>query len=219
MIASAVKYMAMGVAAVSLLLLAAGYFGSKLQSLEAIAVVQVTALLLLTVENTGPTYEGLSNLSYSLGVTALFGRENYYYEDSELPIHVRTLIQTSSSFQLINVFLMILMLPILTGMVLKILAKTVYKESVRVDKSWKYAIASFTYYGILFLAYGELACLALNIRYFKADMNCLISIGIGVIFTAMLTAWVIASAKHPNWFGCFKKKFRKFELASYYYTF
>ena len=51
-----IGYLALLVAGLSLLLFALGYFGSKLQSLEAVAVVQVAALLLMTLENMGPTY-------------------------------------------------------------------------------------------------------------------------------------------------------------------
>ena len=51
-----IGYLALLVAGASLLLLAIGYFGSKLQSIEGIAVVQVAALLLMTLENMGPTY-------------------------------------------------------------------------------------------------------------------------------------------------------------------
>ena len=71
MIATAVQYLSIAVAAVSLLMMIFGYFGCKLQSLEGVAVVQVSALLLMTLENTGPTFEALSDLSYSLGVTFL----------------------------------------------------------------------------------------------------------------------------------------------------
>ena len=51
-----IGYLALLVAGASLLLFAIGYFGSKLQSIEGIAVVQVAALLLMTLENMGPTY-------------------------------------------------------------------------------------------------------------------------------------------------------------------
>jgi len=62
---------------------------------------------------------------------------------------------------------------------------------------------------MLFLAYGEFACLALSIKFFKMEMSSLISIATGAVFTIMMTAWVIASMKYPQWFGSFKSKFRK----------
>ena len=57
--------------AIGLLLLLFGFFGCKLQTIEAIAVVQVSALFTMTIEDMGPTYQGLSNLGYALGITAI----------------------------------------------------------------------------------------------------------------------------------------------------
>ena len=59
-------------------MMALGYFGCKLQSLEAIAVVQVAALLLVTLSDISPPYEGLSKLALPLGVTYL-NTNAYYY--------------------------------------------------------------------------------------------------------------------------------------------
>ena len=56
MMGTIVGYLASLVAGCSLILFALGYFGSKLQSLEAVAVVQVAALLLMTLENMSPAY-------------------------------------------------------------------------------------------------------------------------------------------------------------------
>ena len=71
----------------------------------------------------------------------------------------------------------------------------------------------------MFLAYREFAILALNLRYFKAELDFLLGIAFGVIFTALVTLWVIASWKYSNWFGCFKKKFYLFEISKYFYLF
>jgi len=103
-----------------------------------------------------------------------------------------------------------IIIPLLTSLILKFLSKTVFKENYAIERSWKYALGTFSYYGMLFLAYGEFACFALSVRYFKADLSCFISIGVGAVFTIMLAVWVIVSMKYPLWFGCFKQKFRKF---------
>ena len=71
MMGAIIGYLALLVAGLSLLLFALGYFGSKLQSLEAVAVVQVAALLLMTLENMSPAYENMTNLTYSLGITPI----------------------------------------------------------------------------------------------------------------------------------------------------
>ena len=80
-----------------------------------------------------------------------------------------------------------------------------------INKAWKYSFGSFIFYGLLFLAYGELSCLFMNLRYFKSELSCGIGIMIGVIFAVMLVVWIIGLAKlYSNWFGSFKKKFYRF---------
>jgi len=162
----------------------------------------------MTLKETGPTYEGLLNLSYSLGLTTLFKTDNYY-EDSELPTNIHPLLYASNPINLINILLIVLFGPLLIGLILKIVSSTIRKDSTHLQKAYKYSIGTYTYYGILFLAYGELACLAVNLRYFKAEMDYLMGIAIGVIFAAWLILWVITSVKYPVWFGSFKNKFRK----------
>lgn len=63
-----VRFVSMGVAAITLLLFVAGYFGGKLIALECIAVIQLSALLLLTQKNMGPSFDGLKYLKFSLGI-------------------------------------------------------------------------------------------------------------------------------------------------------
>ena len=76
-----VKYLSIAGSVISLLLFALGYFGCKLQSLEAVTVVQLSGLLLVSIENIGPTFNGLKYLSLSLGITSLT-QDEYYYEES-----------------------------------------------------------------------------------------------------------------------------------------
>ena len=68
--AKGVEYLSIGIAAISVLLFFLGYFGCKLQTIECIAVVQLAALLVLTIENMSPTFEGLQKLQYSLGLSS-----------------------------------------------------------------------------------------------------------------------------------------------------
>jgi hypothetical protein len=86
-------------------------------------------------------------------------------------------------------------------------------------KGWKYALGTFTFYGLLFLAYGELACFVINIRDFSSQLSAGVSLMVGAVFAIALTLSVIALCKEPNWYGCFRKKFFKFEISSYLYVF
>ena len=125
-LATITKYLSMAVAGVSLVLLLVGYFGSKLQSFEGVAVVQVAALLLISMSEMGPTYSGLLNLTPSLGITAIF-QSSYDYEDSRIPTHLQPLLRIDNFIGLINIFLVVTILPPLVAIVLKILSVTKFK--------------------------------------------------------------------------------------------
>jgi hypothetical protein len=217
-LAKVIDYLSPVVAGASLLLFIFGYFGCKLQSLEGVAVVQLAALLLMTIKDMGPTYVGLKYLSYSLGITVL-NQSKYYYEDSTVPTHIQTLLHNNDSISLINIFLLIAFIPTLISVVLKILSVTVCKDSRRIQKAWKYALGTFTYYGLLFLAYGEFASFALNLRYFQTNLNTSIGLLIGIFFATALIVSVVASYKVSIWYGSFKKKFFKFEISNHFYIF
>ena len=116
----------MAVAGASLALLSIGYFGSKLQSFEGVAVAQVAALLLISVSEMGPTYSGLLNLIPSLGITAFF-QDSYDYEDSTIPINLRPLLRIDNFIGLINIFLAVIIVPPLVAAVIKILSLTYFK--------------------------------------------------------------------------------------------
>lgn len=65
------KYLSFGVSGIALLLFLVGYFGAKLVALESIAVVQLSALLMVSLEDMSPPFGSLSYLSYSLGETKI----------------------------------------------------------------------------------------------------------------------------------------------------
>jgi hypothetical protein len=200
------------------LLFVVGYFGCKLQSLEGVAVAQLAALLLATLKDMGPTYVGLKNLSYTLGI-AVLSRDKYYHEDTSVPANLRTIIPSSSPATRINFALIVIVVPVLAGLVFKILSVTCCKQSRRSRRAWKYSLGTFTYYGLLFLAYGELACLTVSLKYFQSNLEGGMAVLAGVVFTIILVVSVIASVAAPAWYGCFRKKFIKFELASHFYVF
>ena len=113
----------------------------------------------------GPTFEALLNLQYSLGITPR-SSDTYFYEDSNIPVNIRPLLTHRNSLSLVNIFLIVIFGPIISGIVIKILSATKYSDNRLVDRAWRYAFASFFFYGLIFLAYVELASLSLNLRYF-----------------------------------------------------
>ena len=116
-------------------------------------MVQVSALLLLTLEDMGPTFAQLVNLIYSLGITPIFSNQ-YYYEDSNSAIHLRPLLHINDSISLINVFLIIIGGPIVMGTIFKVISARFYKDTSFSNKAWKYSFGTFLFYGLLFLAYA-----------------------------------------------------------------
>ena len=213
-----VNYLSVFISAFSLLLFGAGYFGSKLQSIEAVAVVQVSALLLVTQENMGPAFEGLRSLRYSMGLTPL-SEGQYYYEDSSIPSHINPVLSSRDSVGLINIFLLVLIVPLVVGLVLKVLSVTACEGNWAVQRAWKYSLGSFLFYGLLFLAYGQLASLSLGLRHFEASVPSGMGILAGALFLALLALWSIATLKYPTWFGSFKSKFFKFQISQHFYVF
>lgn len=88
-----------------------------------------------------------------MGITHL-SQNSYHYEDStDIPPHIQTILQDHGSLN-INIFLILLILPLLAALALKVASRTIAKQNLKIEKSYKYALGTFTYYGMLFLAYG-----------------------------------------------------------------
>ena len=73
--------------------------------------------------------------------------------------------------QSINIFLFSLITPVIVGIVLKILSSTKYKDNILFHRGWMYAFGTFTFYGVMFLAYGELLIFITNLRYIDLADN------------------------------------------------
>ncbi len=208
----------MAVGVVSLLIFAAGYFGAKLPALEGIAVVQLAALLLFTVDNTAPTYEGLKYLGWALGATTIF-RKQYFYEDTQLPYTVRSQFDANDSISTFNIFLSAILIPPLVAVVLKILSVTAFKSSLLMQRVWLNCLTTFTFYGLLFLSYGELCSTILNVKYLKTEMSGFVGLAIGSVILLLLIVYQICLCRFPQWFGSFKKRFVKYSISSHFYLF
>lgn len=107
--------------------------------------------------------------------------------------------------------------PVIVGLILKIMSK-IKENNDSYVKAWKNALGSVTYYGLLFLAYGEFSSLGLNIVNFQSSVQGGLSIGIGIIFAMIYVGYVIASNKYPRCFGPFKSKFYRYESPQYFYN-
>ncbi len=141
------------------------------------------------------TFDSLFPLSLSLGITKLFF-PSYRYESSDLPYWIKAQVNTQNLIHSINYFLLVIVLPILTGVVAKIISAKCLPENKVVEKIWKNCLGTYTYYGLLFLAYGQFSQLAVNSRYYGHSIEILASIGGGALFAVILIIYVIFSYKH-----------------------
>jgi hypothetical protein len=126
--AKIVDYLSLAITGLSLLIFFIGYFGAKLQGLEGTAVVQLAALLLLTLKDVSPAYVGLKRLGYSLGITPLFFSPSSY-EDSSVPSYFHSLLPTNNTMHVINIAFVVVLIPLLASVVFKILSITSHKDS------------------------------------------------------------------------------------------
>lgn len=75
------------------------------------------------------------------------------------------------------------------------------------ERVWRYAFGTFTFYGLLFLSYGEFSSLFLNIRYFSSDTSTFMGIAAGAFFALLMLIWLVAFCKYTVWLGSFKNRF------------
>jgi hypothetical protein len=165
-----------------------------------------------------PLFVGLRGLGLSLGITDLTNSKDSD-QSSTVPTHLRILISTSNTLSLISIALCVVLAPILVSLVFKVLSKTVCRDNRKVERAWKYSLGTFTFYGLLYLAYGEFACLAFSLKYFAPDLNSGMGVMAGGLFGLAMVVSVIASCRAPEWYGCFRKKFFKYEVSQYFYAF
>ena len=127
--------------------------------------------------------------------------------------NIKSFISHKDTLAFINVFLLVLLVPVIVGVVFKILSVTSYPDNRLVEKASKYSFGSFFYYGLLFFAYASFTFLFIHIQSFETSLSTGLGILIGVIFFTFIVLWTIASVKYSSWFGSFRKKFFKFTIS------
>ena len=163
-LAKAVKYLSIAVSALSLLLFVAGYFGAKLIAIECIAVVQLSAMLLFSLENMPPTFAALKPLTLSMGLTPL--PKDYVYEQSTLSPNFKFLLLNRDSLSCLNAFLALFVAPVIAAAVIKLLADRCFKEKQILQFAWKNALGTHAFYALLFLAYANFCYLFVDVAHF-----------------------------------------------------
>lgn len=117
--AKIVKYLSLVCSVFAILLLLIGLFGGRLIGLECAAVIQLTFVSLISVENISPAFAELSGLAYSLGYNRIRGYETR--QDIDRPF--RGLQISQQYIYNYNIVGVILLIPLLAAVIFKILAK------------------------------------------------------------------------------------------------
>jgi hypothetical protein len=170
-----------------------GNLGGKLAALECAALLQLTALLQFTLRRMTPTFAALAPLAVSLGWVPL-GLPSDYYETNELPASFKGMRSDRNSLLAMNYSLCLLALPLLAALFLKVLAVR-RPSNVHLPKAWKNALGTYMLYPLLFLAYGELAGLAISVRFFALEADAMVSVLVGCLFLIALVGYLIALYK------------------------
>ena len=216
-VAKAIKYLAYAITALVCLLFFVGYFGAKLVALECLAVIQLSGMLLFSLKNMNPTMAALEPLSLSLGLIPLV--KGYKYEISSLSPHFKYLFLTHGLLDGQNIFLLLVFVPMLAALVVKLLSDYKYKDKPLLKFVWKNCLGTFTFYGILMLAYGQFSYLAVNAKQFFSETDNFVTLSITVLFTLLVFVYIFGFCKYPRWFGSFKNKFFSFSICEYFYVF
>jgi hypothetical protein len=219
LLAELVKYAAYILTGVALLFFLAGNLGAKLAALESIAVFQLAALLQFNLSSMTPTFAALAPLAYSLGFTPLLAQpDQQYYEQEDLPANFKGQNSRRNGLLTLNFALVLLVVPLLVGVVLRVASAR--RPHVRLlAKAWRNSFGTYFFYSLLFLAYGELACLAIGARYLTADLDSIIGVTTGSAFAIVLGGYLIALEKYDAWMGSFRNKFKKYSISQHFYTF
>jgi hypothetical protein len=135
-----------------------------------------------------------------------------------LPSHVQGHFLSRDCLNAFNISLAVVALPLLTAAVLRLLGAVACKESRLVDRAWRLTLGSYTYYGLLFLAYGVLAFLVVDLRFFAPSSAEGEGIGASLAFALLLALYAVLLNWAPTSFGSFRKKFFKFEASQYFYS-
>lgn len=101
-----------------------------------------------------------------MGATILGREAQEFYEETSMPMTARSQFSDSNSLRTFNIFLAAIFGPLIAALALKVMSATAFKANQVLKKAYKYALGTFTFYGIMFLSYGQFAALALCLRTF-----------------------------------------------------
>jgi hypothetical protein len=149
-LADGVEYICLGLAIAALLMLLLGLIGGKLTVLEHLAVLQLTYLCVITVQDASPTFAALRSLRLSTG-SILPSDYNY---SSQLDRQFKGASFSSILLSVYNFGLITIILPICIAIVLKLALVSCFKNNKALMAVSSSILGQTTFYAIIFSAYA-----------------------------------------------------------------
>ena len=131
-----IQYFSLAISILSLLMLLLGFIGGKIIVLEYIGVLQLTCICLIDVVDSSPTLAALRYLKLSAGYSN-FGTYEY---DSSIHRSFKGAGLTTNPLETDMVAIAIIFIPLLTGIVFKILSVTICKENYKINRIYPFIL-------------------------------------------------------------------------------
>ena len=203
--AKIVIYLAIMLAVAALLLFLAGLFGGRLIGLECLALVQLSFLSLLSVEDLSATLSELQYLRLSFGYNSVAPYD--YGQGLGRPFVAA---QLSRPLVLnFNIMAGLILVPLIAALVFKI-ASAKAADQARME-AWlqraKYAVGEYALY--LFLAFSYLGYLSLfvQVKYLGSGMLDYLGLALGGLFVGTGVLYAVVYARADSYFTEFREKF------------
>ena len=201
---------------VAVLMLLGGFLGGKLIVLEHVAVLQAAFLSLQTVHSASPPFEGLRGLRFGAGCTVL---ADYDYS-APLSPELKGAYYSLNSLESYNFALALVLLPLLTALALRVLSATLCKAKEVLARAWPHVLGEMAFYSLVFAAYLVFSQLCFGFLLIASGVPAVYaSLALALCQAALLFAYAHFLNKKPEFFGDFKRKFEKFNVCSYFYSF
>jgi hypothetical protein len=119
-----------------------------------------------------------------------------------------------------NIAFAFVLLPIVVAAILKLLSVTACKSHSLLERVWPLFLADMTFYGLVFTAYTVFSQLCFSFLYIGSGVST-VYMGLVIAFcqSLLMVVYCYYLNKMPELFGDFKKKFERYNICSYYYTF
>ena len=192
------------------LMMLIGLFAGKLVGVEMMAVIQFSFLSLISLKTVNPCVNALSSLRWINGFNSL--ELSNILDDTITPPQPKGLYLYSQFAENYNITSLLILLPLLSGIVILILSKTLCKEKPILEKVWKRLVGEYTFCGLMLSAYIISCSTALEFLFGIQDTNSQLtaaSIAECCIFLIFFVVYFILLLKVPEIFGEFTEKFKK----------